>query len=385
MKRGILNQGALVLAAALAGGGVAVAVNSTKPESRTIVRTVEQAAQNATQPAPAGLTVGQIYQRSQGGVVVVTATSVTQQANPFDPFGAPQQQESQALGSGFVIDHQGHILTNAHVVLGASKVQVGFSNNKTYPAQVVGLDKSTDVAVLKVDVPAEARSPLALGTSRNVHVGDPVVAIGNPLGEERTVTSGIVSAVARQIDSLTQGIKIYGAIQTDAAINHGNSGGPLLDAGGRVIGITSQILSENNGNVGIGFAIPIDTVKEVAGQIIKNGKAQHTYLGIEGTDLTQQVASALNFGAGRGVLVERVVPDSPAAKAGLRGGTTDATIAGQTVTLGGDAIVGIDGKPITSFADLAETIALHNPGDTITLQVVRHGQTIRLPVTLAAH
>ncbi len=386
MTTGILRQGALVLTAALAGGGVAAAVSSTKPESRTIIRTVEQpVAQNASQPAPRGLTVGQIYQRSQGGVVVVTATTVTRQANPFDPFGAPQQQQSQALGSGFVIDHQGHILTNAHVVLGASKVQVGFSNNKTYPAQVVGLDKSTDVAVLKVDVPAEALSPLALGTSKNVRVGDPVVAIGNPLGEERTVTSGIVSAVARQIDSLTPGIKIYGAIQTDAAINHGNSGGPLLDAGGRVIGITSQILSENNGNVGIGFAIPIDTVKEVATQIIRNGKVQHTYLGIEGTDLNQQVANALNLGSSRGVLVERVVPGSPAARAGLQGGHTDATIAGQTITLGGDAIVGIDGKAITSFADLAETIALHKPGDTITLQVVRHGQTIRLPVTLAAH
>ena len=193
---------------------------------------------------------------------------------------------------------------------GASKVQVGFGGTgaKTYKATVVGLDKTTDIAVLKVDLPASALRPLTLGDSNDVHVGDPVVAIGNPLGETQTVTSGIVSAVQRQISSLAKNQDIYGAIQTDAAINHGNSGGPLLDAHGQVIGITSQILSSGSdgGSIGIGFAIPIDTAKQVADQIITTGHAQHTYLGIEGVPLTSGLAKALNIPSSHGVLVAQV-------------------------------------------------------------------------------
>jgi S1-C subfamily serine protease len=375
----------LVVVAALAGAAGAVAVGAVGSDTThtTVVRTVP-AAQPAAQKLAKGLSAGDIYKQDAPGVVVVTATSVTSQQNPFDPFGAPQQQQQQALGSGFVIDGAGHILTNAHVVLNAQKVQVGFSNGKTYSAKVLGLDRSSDVAVLKVDVPSDALSPLTLGTAKDVHVGDPVVAIGNPLGEDRTITSGIISAKAREIDSLVPGTKIFGALQTDAAINHGNSGGPLIDANGRVIGITSQILSENNGNVGIGFAIPIDTARRVAGQIMENGKATHTFLGIEGTDLNAQVAHAVNLPVTHGSLVAQVVPGSPAAKAGLRGGSTQATIGGETLTLGGDIITQLNGHPVTSFDNFAQTISAHRPGDKISLTLVHGGKTRTVSVTLAA-
>jgi S1-C subfamily serine protease len=291
-----------------------------------------------------------------------------------------------------VIDKSGHILTNAHVVLGASKVQVAFGNSagtgRTYNATVLGLDRSTDVAVLKVDAPAQALTPLALGDSAAVQVGDPVVAIGNPLGETRTATTGIVSAVNRDIGSLQGNVQIRGAIQTDAAINHGNSGGPLLNDLGQVIGITSQILSDNpsnpeSGNIGIGFAVPINTVKSVAQQIMQNGKAVHTYLGILGSVLTPDLARALNLNVDHGVLIGKVEPNSPASKAGLRAGTTQATINGETLTLGGDVITKIDGKDIHTFDDLSGAISAKKPGDTVQLEIVRAGKTMTVNVTLA--
>jgi S1-C subfamily serine protease len=390
MKRH-LRDAALLVAVGLAGGALALAVG-TRDHSHTVVTTVERQvaplALNAAQTAASRpLSAGAIYRKEAPGVVVITATTVTNGQNPFDPFGGPNEQRSQSLGSGFVIDKQGHILTNAHVVLNADKVQVGFSNGQTYPAKVLGLDKSTDVAVLKVDVPAEALTPLPLGTSKEVAVGDPVVAIGNPLGEERTITSGIISAKFREIDSLVPGIKIFGALQTDAAINHGNSGGPLIDAAGNVVGITSQILSDSNsptaGNIGIGFAIPIDTARRVADQIIRTGKAEHTFLGIEGSEVTPPIAKALHLSVDHGVLIGRVTPNSPAAKAGLHGGRSSTTIQGVTIPLGGDVIVSIDGHNIETFSDLAERIAAMKAGDRVTLEILRDGSTRTVTVTLA--
>ncbi|MDX6519454.1 MAG: 2-alkenal reductase [Gaiellales bacterium] len=384
-----LRNGALLVAAALTGGGAAFAVDTTQPQSQTIIRTASPA-ENVAAPAQTGLSVNSIYRRSAPGVVVVTATSTTKgTTNPFDPFSTPQSQQTESLGSGFVIDKSGHILTNAHVVVGASKVDIGFSNGASYPATVVGLDKSTDVAVLKVDVPQNALDPLPLGDSSTVQVGAPVVAIGNPLGEDRTVTAGIVSAVQRDISSLQPGIQIPGAIQTDAAINHGNSGGPLINNQGEVIGINSQILSDNPGNpqsgsIGIGFAIPINLAKNIAQQLIANGKAQHTYLGIRGSVLTPDLAKSLNLSIDHGVLVGQVEPNSPAAKAGLRAGTTQATINGQTVELGGDVITKIDGHAISTFDDLSGAITGHKPGDTIQLEIVRGGKTMTVSVTLAS-
>ncbi len=379
----------LVVVAALAGAGAAVGIGSavgTGDASTTVVRTVRTverpaSPQNAAQTTGGALTPHQIYARSAPGVVVVTATTVTTVQNPF---GFGQKEQAESLGSGFVIDRQGHILTNAHVVLNARSVKVGFTGGKTYPAKVVGLDRSTDVAVLKVDAPANALVPLRLGNSNTVRVGDPVVAIGNPLGEVRTLTAGVVSAISRTIDSLTPGVQIYGAIQTDAAINHGNSGGPLIDSHGDVIGITSQILSENNGNVGIGFAVPINTARQVAQELIRNGKVEHTYLGIEGAQLTAAIAQAINLPVKNGVLIERVLPGSPAAKAGLRGGSTTATIGGETLTLGGDVIVAVDGHQLHQFSYLAQTVSSKKPGDRMTLTIVRDGARKTVEVTLAA-
>jgi S1-C subfamily serine protease len=386
------RTGALVVAAALAGGVTAYAVDSTHSDTRTIIRTASPAATTVSAPPQQGLSVNQIYRKDAPGVVVVTATTTTTTSNQFDPFGAPQQQQAQALGSGFVIDKSGHILTNAHVVLNASKVQVAFgadATSRTYDAKVLGIDRSTDVAVLKVDAPAEALTPLALGNSSDVQVGDPVVAIGNPLGEARTATTGIVSAVNRDIGSLQGNVQIRGAIQTDAAINHGNSGGPLINDEGQVIGITSQILSDDpnnpqSGSIGIGFAVPINTVKTVADQIITSGKAQHTYLGILGSEITPNLAQALNLGVDHGVLIGKVESGSPAAKAGLKAGTTQATIQGQTMTLGGDIITSIDGKQIHTFDDLSGGIAAKKAGDTVQLGIYRDGKQSTVTVTLAA-
>ncbi|HEX2589697.1 MAG TPA: trypsin-like peptidase domain-containing protein [Gaiellales bacterium] len=386
------RTGALVVAAALAGGVTAYAVDSTHSDTRTIIRTASPAATTVSAPPQQGLSVNQIYRKDAPGVVVVTATTTTTTSNQFDPFGAPQQQQAQALGSGFVIDKSGHILTNAHVVLNASKVQVAFgadATSRTYDAKVLGIDRSTDVAVLKVDAPAEALTPLALGNSSDVQVGDPVVAIGNPLGEARTATTGIVSAVNRDIGSLQGNVQIRGAIQTDAAINHGNSGGPLINDEGQVIGITSQILSDDpnnpqSGSIGIGFAVPINTVKTVADQIITSGKAQHTYLGILGSEITPNLAQALNLGVDHGVLIGKVESGSPAAMAGLKAGTTQATIQGQTMTLGGDIITSIDGKQIHTFDDLSGGIAAKKAGDTVQLGIYRDGKQSTVTVTLAA-
>ena len=373
----------LAVAAAI-GAGLMVLVEPG--HGKTVERHVT-VVQAAAQETNLGLSAQQIYKREAPGVVVVTDTQGQKVVNPLDPFGAPTTENASVLGSGFVFSKSGDILTNAHVVLGGKNVRVGFSNGQTFPATVVGTDPSTDVAVVKVSVPPALLHPLPLGNSAKVQPGSPVVAIGNPLGQDRTITSGIVSAVSRQIQSLKQGVSIYGAIQTDAAINHGNSGGPLIDADGEVIGITSQILtgsqSESAGSIGIGFAIPINTAKQIAQELIDNGKATHTYLGIEGVELSSQLTNALNLKLPYGVLITKVVPGSPAAKAGLEAGTTTATINGQPLPLGGDVITAVDGHPIRDFGTLVQTIAHKHSGDTISLTVYRGATPRTVTVTLA--
>jgi S1-C subfamily serine protease len=372
-----LRQGALLATAAAVGGGTAVALGraTVTDHSTTTIRQVAPAGRLANVAStPTGLNAALVYRRDAPGVVVVNATLARQ---------------GRALGSGFVIDRQGHILTNAHVVAGARSVTVGFRRGGTYRATVLGVDRIDDVAVLDVaSAPRTLLHPLPLGSVRSVQVGDPVVAIGNPLGEYRSITEGIVSAKRRQINSLKPGYKIYDAIQTDAAINHGNSGGPLIDRFGSVIGITNQILTGTNnpqsGNIGIGFAVPIDAARTVAREIIATGNAVHTYLGIAGFELTPAIARAINLPVVRGVLVGLVRPGSPAARAGLRGGSATATVDGETLTVGGDIIVSIDGHAVTQFSNLAETIAGKQPGDRVTLGIVRGGTRMQLPVTLGA-
>jgi S1-C subfamily serine protease len=331
------------------------------------------------------LSVNQIYQSDSPGVAFVQAQQAAQPSSPLDPFGG--SGGGTATGSGFVIDHQGHILTNAHVVDGASKIEVTLGNTDNtspVPATVVGKDDSTDIAVLKVNAPADQLHPLALGDSSQAQVGDPVVAIGNPFGLDRTVTSGIVSALQREIKA-PNGFTINNVIQTDAAINPGNSGGPLINAQGAVIGITAQIENGGSGgNVGIGFAVPINTARSVAQQLIANGSIQHAFLGISGTDLTPQLASVLNLSAKQGALVQKVVPNGPAAKAGIKGGDATASVAGQQVRAGGDVITAIDGKTMTGMDDVASAVSAKKPGDQVQVTYLRGGQQHTVTVTLGS-
>jgi S1-C subfamily serine protease len=355
--------------AALAGAWALGAFDDAAPtDEATLI-----ASQQTGATSSAGSTtidVAEIYRRSGPGVVQITSTSPG--APGTDVFGnVVPGQAQRGLGSGFVIDKEGHIVTNFHVVDGAAEIEVSFSNQDTVEAKVVGTDPSTDLALLEVDVDAKALTPLSLADSDAVEVGDPVVAIGNPFGLERTVTAGIVSALQREVRA-PNNFTIDHVIQTDAPINSGNSGGPLIDAEGRVIGVNSQIETANGsgGNVGIGFAVPSNTVKSVVAQLLENGRVDRAYVGVTLQDVDSEVARVLRLPAEEGVLVGAVQPGSPAAKAGIEGGDTQVVVAGQSYELGGDMIVAIDGKDVTSGDELREAIAAHEPGDTVRLSVV---------------
>jgi S1-C subfamily serine protease len=328
--------------------------------------------------------VNQIYRSDGQGVAFIEAQQSAPPEPPgLSPFGQPEGGGGTATGSGFLIDTEGHIVTNNHVVEGASKVEVKLgSSDKTYTAEVVGTDPATDVALLKVDAPVDGLHPLALGDSSKIRVGDPVVAIGNPFGLDRTVTSGIVSALQRQIQA-PNGFSISHVIQTDAAINPGNSGGPLIDSSGSVIGINSQIQTGGGrGNVGIGFAIPIDTAREVVQQIEEHGEVKHAYLGISGGSITPDLAKALKLPVEEGVLVNEVVKGGPADKAGVKGGDTSATIEGANIRLGGDIVTEIDGKKVTGMEDVINAVNAAQPGEKMELTVDREGNTKKIAVTL---
>jgi putative serine protease PepD len=337
------------LAGAAVGVGTFAALGGRTTTTTTVVR-ASVADSKATSNTSGGLTVNEIYRRTSPGVVEVTARSTGGSQFPFG-----HSQESVGQGSGFVYDTSGHVVTNEHVVDGANSVTVKFANGKSYSAKVVGKDSSTDVAVLKVNAPSSALHPLTLADSDAVSVGDGVVAIGSPFGLENSVTSGIVSALHRSIDS-PNGFSIPDAIQTDAPINHGNSGGALLDASGHVIGITSQIESDSGGNDGVGFAIPSNTVRSVVSQLLASGKVEHAYLGVE-------IASA----AGGGARVASVRSGTPAAKAGLQAG---------------DVITKIDGTSVGSSDELQQAVDSRKPGDRVTLEVRRGGTTRTVHVTL---
>jgi len=386
-----------VLVAGATGAGIALALASAFGgfTTTTIVKQ-NVAAPNTLQTASAtngkALTTSEIYDRTAPGVVQVTTKSIVQsQSDPFSP-GQSQSQVQEALGSGFVIDKQGHIVTNYHVVEGANSIEVLFSNNVTTKATVVGTDESTDVAVLKVDVSPSALTPLSFGDSSALEVGDGVVAIGNPFGLDRTITAGIVSAIynledsstASPLRSPTRNFPIA-AIQTDAAINHGNSGGPLINSLGQVIGVNSAIEtgSTSQGNVGIGFAVQSNTVKQVVAQILESGKASHAYLGIGFKPITSELASLYRLPVKEGLLVIDVTKGSGAAKAGLKGGTRDVTVSGRTYTIGGDIIVAADGESIGSSAGKLNTIiAGHKPGDKLELEIYRGDKKMNVTATL---
>jgi S1-C subfamily serine protease len=373
-------------AAALVGGVVVAAAFLVLDIGGGNTTTVVQQSSISPQTSVANgkaLTARDIYKRDAPGVVNVKSQIVQRTQSPF---GFPQDQQGEATGSGFVVDTQGYILTNAHVVDGASQVTVSFEDKKTENAKIVGKDSSTDLALLKVDASGLNLKPLQLGDSGNVQVGDPTIAIGNPFALDRTLTTGVVSALQRQI-SAPNGFTISNVIQTDAAINPGNSGGPLLDAAGRVIGINSQIATGDGGsgtgggNVGIGFAVPINTAKKVLPQLKQNGRVQRAYLGITGVTIDKSL-DRLNLAAASGILVQSVSPGSPAAKAGIRGGNAQTTLNGSSVQLGGDVITKIDGKPIGSMDDVISAIADKKPGDPVSVTFVRDKNSKTATITL---
>jgi putative serine protease PepD len=372
---------AIPFLAALVGGGVVVAVIAASGGLGSTQKTVTQiqaAAPVASTTTPSSKTglfkdlapsAHEIYERTAPSVVYVTSTIVRQSESPFG-FGESTQQGT-ATGSGFVINSNGTILTNWHVVENAVKVTVSFEHSKTVEARVVGKNPSQDLAVLKIPTEGLTLHPLALGNSSAVQVGEPVLAIGNPFGLSRTLTTGVISALQREITA-PNGFTIDNVLQTDAPINPGNSGGPLLNAAGQVIGITSQIETggSGGGNIGIGFAVPIDTAKSELPELEKGGTIRGAYLGVS-TITVDGSLSSLNLPVKSGALVEKVEAGTAAAKAGVRAGNIEAKINGSEVSVGGDIIVAVDGKAVTSSEDLAEAIGTKKPGDTVTLELWR--------------
>ncbi len=338
--------------------------------------TVVQGGGGGIRPAASGegLSASEIYRRDGRGVVSVLAEGV--QSDSSSQFGLPDSGSGKSSGTGFAIDSEGTILTNAHVVDGAKKVTVGIGldrdSAKTVDAKVLGADRSTDIAVLKVDPSGLNLRALPLGSSADVVGGDPVVAIGNPFGQVGTLTTGVVSAKGRQIDGLN-GFAIDNVIQTDAAINPGNSGGPLIDAAGEVIGINSQIQTGgSNGSVGIGFAIPIDTARKLVPGL-REGKVDTGYLGITNIGITPEL-KPLNLPVSKGVLIVSVQPGSPAAKAGLKGGTVPAELDGEKIMIGGDIIEKIDGRQMLTAAGVSAYVASKKAGDRIEIEYLRGGK-----------
>jgi S1-C subfamily serine protease len=373
-----------VLASAVIGAGAAVGVVEgfglgDSGSSTTVVQQTPLATPSDTGNRDGGLTARDIYKRDAPGVVFVRAQIVQRTQSPFD-FGLPQ--EGEATGSGFVIDRDGTILTNAHVVNGARKVTVQFADRQRVAAEVLGKDESTDLALLKVDPAHLKLVPLALGSSKDVQVGDPAVAIGNPFGLERTLTTGVISAVQRTLRA-PNNFRIDDAIQTDAPINPGNSGGPLIDATGKVIGINSQIETGGNGNgsVGIGFAVPIDTAKKIIPELKQSGRVNRGYLGV-GTRAVDKSLQGLNLPVDHGALVQSVAPGGPADKAGIHAGEITATVDGQPVQLGGDIITAVEGREIRTDDDLTAAIAGRKQGDKVALTIVRGDKKMTVAVTL---
>jgi putative serine protease PepD len=366
----------LSLAAALvAAGGIGVGGAATYAALSSEDTVVRQVTVEDSEPAASiePLSVNEIYERAYRGVVEITANGSAE-----SPFG---EQPQQALGSGFVYDDEGHIVTNQHVVDGASSVSVRFWNGQTYDADVVGTDASTDLAVLDVDAPASVLHPIALADSSDVEVGDAVVAIGSPFGLEQTVTSGIVSALHRTV-SAPNDFSINDTIQTDAAINSGNSGGPLLNAQGRVIGVNAQIESNSGGNDGVGFAIPSSTARSIVSQLVQDGEVEHAYLGVGVQEIPAAAAEELD--SVEGVAVTEVRPDTPADRAGLRAATGSRLVDGQSYPIGGDVITAIEGRKVTSPAELQSRIDARQPGDTVSITYVRDGDSRTVEVRLAS-
>ncbi|MFL5971759.1 MAG: S1C family serine protease [Gaiellaceae bacterium] len=349
------------------------------PVEREIARphsTAKPLAGNAFDPAT-------IYEFRSGGVVTIYAH--------FDDRPA---SEHAAQGSGFVVSREGYILTSAHVVTtagpgepgepeAADRVYVGFRDEDRVEAAVIGWDVFDDVAVLKVDPDAHALDPVPLGDSSRVVVGEPVAALGSPFGNESSLSVGVVSATGRSINSLTSGYNVGDAIQTDAPITHGNSGGPLFDARGRVLGINAQIRSDSGQSEGVGFAIPINAAKRSFRQLVRNGRVAYAYVGVNAEDLTPTIAKRFGYPVQRGAVIATVVPESPGEDAGLRGGSERRLLNGFPVRLGGDVVVKIDDRDVRSADELVRVVSERlAPGQLVRFTVLRDGRRMVVPVRL---
>jgi S1-C subfamily serine protease len=370
--------------AALVLGGCAIGGGESDPgpqqvESRTTkVEVVKGLGANGNFDPQA------IYDRLSPGVV--TITSIFGEGGRRSPL---EDEGEGGQGSGFVLDSRGFVATNAHVVTTgaprtrkARQVFVGFSDGNRVPARIVGTDPFADVAVLKIDPRGLRLTPLTLGHSHDVKVGEPVAAIGSPFGEEQSLSVGVISAVDRSIESLTQ-FQIGDAIQTDAAINPGNSGGPLLSEKGRVLGINAQIRSRSGGGEGVGFAIPADAVRRSIRELRKRGRVPYGFLGVSAQPLFPQLADFLDVPVETGALVAEVEGGSPADEAGIRGGTGERDFQGfPDFPVGGDVIVSVDGQELSRTEDLADVIAHKNEGDEVELEVIRDGDRRKVEVTL---
>jgi S1-C subfamily serine protease len=372
-----------MLSVASAGAGLAL-VGASVTGHLGASTTVEEFVSVPSTSAKGGSSDGslsdeEIYKLDAPGVVEISAMDSRRRGSPRTAATV------RPLGTGFVIDKAGHILTTSDLIAGAGGVRVGFSGGDQVNARVVGVDPATDIAVLQVDSHSSALTPLALGDSDQVEVGDPVVAIGNPLSYTKTTTAGIVSAVARTVDSASGAGMIEHAIETDATMNHGDSGGPLINARGQVIGVNAPDpgpAADHGGTAGLGFAIPIDTVKGVVAELIHDGKVLHAYLGISAVPVTGALARIFNLPSSRGLLVQHVVSGSGASKAGLRAGSASIVFAGASYHFGGDIMVSADGTAIVSEALLRNVIEALAPGDLLRLELWRGGKEKNVSVRL---
>jgi putative serine protease PepD len=348
--------GVLAVLAVGAGAGAGLYASIAPSSTTTVIRDVGSsgALQDASATTSGAISVNAVYERAHKGVVDITVT----QNGASSPFGFGGTQQTQAEGSGWVYDTKGDIVTNQHVVSGASSIRVTLWNGSTFKGRLIGSDSSTDLAVVHISAPSSMLTPLSLADSDAVQVGSPVVAIGSPFGLAETVTSGIVSALHRTIDA-PNNFTIPNSIQTDAPINHGNSGGPLLNSAGQVIGVNAQIQSSSGGSEGVGFAIPSNTVRSVVGQIVAGKTVAHAYFGVQVRDSSSPLGADL----------AQILPGTPAAKAGLKAG---------------DVVTKLDGKTISGEADLSAVIDGHKPGDTMKVTYVRSGKTLTTTVTLTA-
>jgi S1-C subfamily serine protease len=317
----------------------------------------------------------EIYQAMSPGVVNITSTTIVQ-----DWFNAYPRQGS---GSGSILDKEGRILTNYHVVQEAQKIEVSLANKKTYAAKLIGADPDNDLAVLKIEAPAATLTMIPLGTAKDLFVGQKVLAIGNPFGLDRTLTTGIVSGLSRPIRSEMTNRLIEGVIQTDAAINPGNSGGPLLNSRGQMIGINTMIYSPSGGSVGIGFAVPVETAKRVIADIMQFGRVRKPRMGIQSIPLNSRLADALELPVQEGLLVMTVAPGGAAAKAGIQGGNERAQLGMNIILIGGDVITAIDGQPIVNSDDLDRVMNTKNIGDAVKVELYRGGRKQTVSVTLS--